>query len=287
MDPILVTIPQDLPGLRDFVGSWVCGRDPNIVIDVGPSSSVMRLVDSLRKMGIERVDFVLLTHIHLDHAGGIGEFLDHYPTARVLCHEKGVRHLVDPLRLWEASLKTLGEVARSYGPPRPIKEENCIPHKEASIPGLGVIETPGHAQHHLSFTYQGRLFSGEAAGVYYESFGYLRPAAPPPFFMDEALASIDRLHDLDDQPICYAHMGRHPSSRLMLEKERAQILRWKEIVLEEIGGCGEGLIERCMRKVLALDPELNGFRRMTPEDREREGFFVSNAIRGFVGALKK
>jgi glyoxylase-like metal-dependent hydrolase (beta-lactamase superfamily II) len=283
MKPILITIPQDLPGLRDFVGSWVIARDPNIVIDVGPSSTVARLVDSLLAMGIDRVDYVLLTHIHLDHAGGIGELLDRFPTARVVCHEKGIRHLVDPPRLWEASLKTLGELARSYGPPKPIEEARCIGHTRASIPGLRVIETPGHAAHHLSYTFLGSLFSGEAAGVYYESMGYLRPASPPPFFLEEALASIERLRSLGDQPICYAHMGRHASSRLMLERETEQILRWKGILEEEEAGGDENLLERCIRKLLQLDPELSAFHRMSSEDQGRESLFLTNAVKGFLG----
>lgn len=284
MEPTLVTIPQDDPGLRDFIGSWVL-RDPNVVIDVGPSASIGRLMDSLLGMGMERVDYVLLTHIHLDHAGGIGEFLDRFPMAKVLCHQKGLPHLVSPSRLWEASRKTLGELALSYGPPTPVKEERCIPHTEADIPGLRVIETPGHAAHHLSFLFQDHLFAGEAAGVHYGRWNYLRPAAPPPYFIEDGLASIDRLHALGDLPICYAHTGKYPSSRSMLERERAQILRWKEIIEREIENPGEDILTRCVRRVFELDPDLKGIERMDVEDEKKERFYVSNAVRGFLGFL--
>lgn len=284
MEPTLVTIPQDDPGLRDFIGSWVL-RDPNVVIDVGPSASIGRLVDSLLGMGMERVDYVLLTHIHLDHAGGIGEFLDRFPMAKVLCHQKGIRHLVSPERLWDASRKTLGKVALSYGPPSPVKEGKCIPHTENPIPGLCAIETPGHAAHHLSFVYQEHLFAGEAAGVHYGMVNYLRPASPPRYFIEDALASIDRLHALGEMPICYAHAGKHPSSRSMLERERAQILRWKGIIEGEIAKAGEDIQKRCFQRVLDLDPDLKGFERMDAEDQEKERFYLFNTVRGFLGAL--
>lgn len=284
MEPTLVTIPQNEPGLRDFIGAWVL-RDPNVVIDVGPSSSVGRLVDSLLGMGVERVDYVLLTHIHLDHAGGIAGFLDRFSTAKVLCHQKGIRHLVSPAKLWEASRKTLGEVALQYGPPSPVDEGRFIPHTEAAVPGLRVIETPGHAAHHLSFVYQGHLFAGEAAGVHYGVWDYLRPAAPPPYFIEDGLASIDRLIALGDLPICYAHAGRCPSSRAMLERERAQILRWKGIIEREVAKPGEDILPRCLGRVLELDPDLKGLDLMGEEDRRKESFYVSNAVRGFLGAL--
>ena len=111
MNPTLIPIKQDLPGFERFIGSWVCVGEINMVIDVGPSVSVNRLIKALTDMGVDRVDCVALTHIHIDHAGGLALFLEHFPMATVICHEKGIKHLVDPTRLWAGSLKTLGEIA--------------------------------------------------------------------------------------------------------------------------------------------------------------------------------
>ena len=195
MQPTLIEIRQDKPGFDRFIGSWFCPGGKSIVIDVGPSRSAPKLTDSLTAMGVHHVDFVLLTHIHMDHAGGLAEFLDHFPMARAICHSKAISHLLDPSKLWMGSLKTLGDLAEAYGPIRPVKREVLLPHTEAQVEGIDIIETPGHAPHHLSFVIQGNLFAGEAGGIYVagKDWEYLRPATPPVFFLKEFLGSIDRL----------------------------------------------------------------------------------------------
>ena len=187
MEIIRVELDQKMNGFNGFIGSWVCKGNLNIVIDVGPRFSVHNLVETLKAKGMKRIDLVLLTHIHLDHAGGLKEFLDCFPMAKAICHSKGVRHLIDPARLWEGSLKVLGETAEAYGKIKPVHNDRLISHEDAKIDNLEIIETPGHAPHHLSFYYCGNLFSGEAAGNYIKikDMEYLRPATPPRFFLEE------------------------------------------------------------------------------------------------------
>lgn len=289
MEPILIEIRQDRPGFDRFIGSWVCPGDKTLVIDVGPSRSAPKLIDSLTAMGILRVDFVLLTHIHMDHAGGLAEFLDHFPMASAVCHDKAIPHLVDPTRLWQGSLKTLGDLAETYGPIRPVARERLIPHSEAPEQGIDIIETPGHAPHHLSFMLQGNLFAGEAGGIYFEGKGgeYMRPATPPVFFLNEFLGSIDRLLAAKDVPISYAHFGRAPSSHRMLRRQREQLLFWEERIRKELARGDHALVERCMEALLREDPELRAFESMRPEDQEREKFFMGNSIRGYLGFLQR
>lgn len=288
MHPILIEIKQDRPGLDRFIGSWVCPGDRTLVVDVGPSRSVPKLIDSLTAMGILRVDLVLLTHIHMDHAGGLAEFLDHFPTARAVCHDKAIPHLVDPTRLWQGSLKTLGDLAEAYGPIRPVARERLIPHREANEQGVDIIETPGHAPHHLSFMLRGNLFAGEAGGIYVEDKGgeYLRPATPPVFFLNEFLGSIDRLLSAKDAPICYAHFGRAPSSHRMLRRQRAQLLLWERRIRQELAHGDQDLIARCTAALLREDPELKTFASLQPEHQERERFFMGNSIKGYLGFLQ-
>jgi len=261
----LIEIKQRIPGFGHFIGSWVYRGDINFVVDVGPANSVSELIKALSQMKIERVDYVLLTHIHIDHAGGLGQFLEHFPMARVVCHDKGIRHLVDPSKLWEGSRQALGEIAEAFGPFRPVKEEMCIPHTQAAIEDLDVIETPGHAPHHLSFSYNENLFAGEAGGNYYSVQGmdYLRPATPPRFYLKVFMETIDRLMALKKQRICYAHFGDAPDSTRMLKRFRAQILRWKEVVQKEIAGGSDHLLTRCVDRLLEEDPGSSSNRRST------------------------
>jgi glyoxylase-like metal-dependent hydrolase (beta-lactamase superfamily II) len=284
----LIEIPQDLPGFNQFIGSWACTGPLNFLVDVGPAESAHRLIQSLESIGMDRIDYILITHIHIDHAGGLAKVLTRYPMAKVICHEKAIPLLTDPSMLWVGSLNVLKDKALMYGEPKPVAEDFFIPHIGCVVPGLGIIDTPGHAAHHLSFTYEDRLFVGEAGGNFMalDNGIYLRPATPPRFFMDAFLSSLDRLLALENRTLCYGHFGQVDNSCEMLDRFRAQLMRWKEIILSELERGKDSLVPRCMEALLSRDPDLVRFGDMTPEFQERERFFLTNSINGFIGYLK-
>ena len=284
MNPIQIKIKQDMPGFEDFFSSRVLLGNINMVVDLGPKRSVHRLIQSLQSMSIERLDYVLLTHIHIDHAGGLFDILEQFPMVKAICHEKGIKHLVDPSRLWQGSLQTLGRLAEDYGVVKPVKKEQLIAHVDADIPGLRIIETPGHAAHHLSYIYEGTLFAGEAGGNYFKvgELEYLRPATPPRFFLEEFLTSIKRLLDLGNQRICYAHVEENPDSSIMLKRFYNQLLCWREIIEKELIKSSDNLEARCVEGVLQKDPELGGFVAMQPDTQARERMFIGNSVRGYL-----
>ncbi|MBU4426636.1 MAG: MBL fold metallo-hydrolase [Proteobacteria bacterium] len=292
MRATLIEIKQDMPGFDHFFGSWVCQDDLAIVVDVGPANTAVRLIESLNYMGVERVDYVFLTHLHIDHCGGLAELLDHYPMARVICHENGIDYLTDPSKLWKGSLAVLGEIAEVYGPPKPVARDRLIPHTENDLKDLMVIETPGHAAHHLSFSYRNQLFVGEAGGNYLviEDMEYLRPATPPRFFFDVCVKSVDKLLAIEDQPICYAHFDGAESSHRLLRTFRDQLMRWNRIIRESTAGRLNGdddLVRRCIDTLLEQDPDLRAFERMDPDTQKRERFFMANAVKGFIGFFRE
>ncbi len=235
MKPELIEIEQPLPGFNRFIGSWLC-RDradaPVLLVDPGPARSAPRLLAALDRLGADRIDYILITHIHIDHAGGLAALLDRYPMAMGICHEKAMPFLADPAKLWEGSEAVLGDVARMYGRPAPVDPDRLLPHPKAGVPGLDILETPGHAVHHLSVSYGGCLFAGEAGGTYMAlpDGDYLRPATPPRFFMASYLESLDRLISLDNQPVYCGHFGRAADSRKMLARFRERLLRWEVII---------------------------------------------------------
>jgi glyoxylase-like metal-dependent hydrolase (beta-lactamase superfamily II) len=285
MTPELIELKQQRPGFDRFIGSWVCPGEKNIVIDVGPAGSISGLVASLANMNIDRVDYVLITHIHIDHAGGVADFLDHFPMARVICHEKALDHLVEPSRLLAGSRRVLGDLVDTYGPIRPVKQEGLIPHTEARVKGLEIIETPGHSAHHLSYGYEGHLFPGEAGGIYLKvrDLEYTRPATPPQFFLKQFLESMDRLLVLEDRPFCFAHWGRTESSHHSLNRAREQLIRWEEILREEVSRRGNPPIEACMEILIEKDPYLKAFHLMDRDQQAKERIFMSNCIEGYLG----
>jgi glyoxylase-like metal-dependent hydrolase (beta-lactamase superfamily II) len=281
----LIEIKQDRRGFDGFIGSWLYQDDLTLLVDVGPANTSGRLMEGLAALHADRIDYILLTHIHLDHAGALADVLARYPMARVICHEKGAANLVDPARLWRGSLKVLGEIAESYGKPKPVPLDRIVPHTRAQARGVTVIETPGHAQHHLSFSCGKRLFPGEAAGTFMMVGGeeYLRPATPPRFFLEVFLESVDRLLALEDQPIFYAHFGQAQSSHVMLKRFRAQVLSWKGWIQQEIDLGGEDLERRCVEALLSKDQNLAGLEKMDGPTQEREHHFIGNAVKGFLG----
>jgi len=289
MKPLLIEIRQDMPGYENFIGTWVCQGDTNIIFDVGPANSVNRLIHSLISIGVERVDYIVLTHIHIDHAGGLADFIDHFPMAKVVCHARGIKHLVDTSKLWAGSCDTLGSVAESFGQPKSVNMSRFVAHTEADITDMEIIETPGHASHHLSFLYKDILFAGEAAGIYLTINGneYLRPATPPRLFLHKFIESLDRLISLGDRKICYAHFGEAKSSKDLLLRFKDQLLFWKEIIKEEMKADSHGIIERCVTELIQNDPELRAIAMLEQGIYLRERDYISNSIEGFISYLKE
>jgi glyoxylase-like metal-dependent hydrolase (beta-lactamase superfamily II) len=289
MEETLIAIRQDQPGFDKFIGSWLCRDEITMLVDVGPANTAKRFIAALEDLDVQSVDYILLSHIHIDHAGALAELLDRYPKAMAVCHEKGVGSLVAPDKLWQGSRKVLGPLAERYGEPRGVPSERLIPHNALKSERLKIIETPGHAPHHLSFCYGGRLFSGEAGGNYFVvgDEEYLRPATPPRFFLDVFLGSVDRLLSLEDQPICYAHFGKGSSSKRLLGRFREQVVQWKDWISRQINSGPAEPVETCVEMLLERDPNLRAFSRMSPGAQKRERAFMANAVRGFIGYFQE
>jgi len=307
----LVDLDQDdarLVGQRRFISCWVWATDELcFVVDPGPPSTGECLLGALEELDLPRLDFILLTHIHLDHAGATAHVLDRWPSARVVCHERGRRHLVDSARLWAASLAVLREKARAYGEPPSVPESALAEFAEAGARGIATIPTPGHAQHHVCYNHGSRLFVGEAAGTY-ATLGrgcdtpepYLRPATPPRFELEVAQASLDRLLALDPAPeqLLFAHHGRHCGDvRRVLADAREQLGLWVETmreVAEARGGlppagdeaAEEDFFAQVAGALVARDPCYAREAELPEDIRAREADFTRQTLRGMVGYLR-
>lgn len=290
----LIPLDQNLPGFASFIGAWLYKGEKTFLVDVGPSATIPDLLKALEILDIRHPDVILLTHIHIDHAGGAGDIARHFPDTPIVCHKSGIRHLADPSRLWEGSLKTLGQTARAYGPIQPVPQAQL--HDAAVFREYGIepFLTPGHAPHHVSFLSESCLFAGEAGGVFTDlsgtgAFGdwYLRPATPPKFFLEMSIQSIDVLMDIPHDILCYGHFGATRHTPRILDAHKQQIFRWEDIIREQMKlGYETDLADHCIEALLKNDPLLAGWNRLQPDVRERERIFFRNSILGFVGYIK-
>ena len=288
----LVDLDLPLPGFSSFFSSWIIKKgDRGIIIDPGPTTTINILHNALQEIGIKEIDYILLTHIHLDHAGGCGDLIKIYPDSVVFCHPQAVTHLVDPANLWQGSLKVLGDLAMTYGQPSPVNEERIcsegdIIWKDCIIQSL---DTPGHASHHLCFFFKNLVFAGEVAGIRLPSGNkhYIRPATPSPFRPDIALHSISLVIERRPQLICYGHYGLLEDAVSMLQMAQDQIQLWLTIMKERKN---KGLNldeEEIFAELLAKDSHLSTFHRLEPNIQKREAYFMKNSIKGMLGFINR
>lgn len=303
----LIDLDQDLPGQRRFISCWVW-QSPELVfvVDPGPPSTAERLLGELERLGIPRLDFILLTHVHLDHGGCTARILERWPTARVACHDKGRRHLVDPTRLWDGSRQVLGHKAEVYGQPQPVPASRLVEIAALADHGVQAIDTPGHAPHHLAFLHRDGLFLGECAGTF-STLGqgplceeyYLRPATPPRFILETAVASLDRVLELDPFPrrLFFAHHGQFAGeTRRLVTVARDQLRLWTTTVSgvrqtlaalphTEQPAAEEDLMRELRAALRRADPHYARGVALPTDIQERERDFSRQTLRGILGYL--
>ncbi len=284
----LARVDLDLPreGFRSFIGCWVMRRrGATLVVDPGPRATVPALLEALEGLGVDRVDRVLLTHIHLDHAGGAGLLLDRYPEAQVRCHPAGVPHLVDPAKLWAGSQKILGDLAHAYGAVAAVPETALGSPEAETVGGLavGAVETPGHAAHHRCYLVDGVLFAGEVAGVWAPTPAgpYQRPATPPVFRHEVSRASLEAATALGAALLCPGHGGPVYDPRGFFAAARTQLDRWFEVVTRHAAGHDPEPFEAAViAELLATDPWFGRFANLPLEAQQRERYFIGNTLGG-------
>jgi glyoxylase-like metal-dependent hydrolase (beta-lactamase superfamily II) len=284
----LLHLQPPIPGYNKFIGPYLISGEKNAVVDTGPAAAIPSLLSSLTKIGMnpEDIDYIVFTHIHIDHAGGAGGVARALPNARVLAHIRAHEHLINPIALWEASLKVLGDYAIKSGPIEPVSEDRLMDATDQMKLDLGheltleIYLTPGHAVHHLSLfdRANGILLAGEAAGVCIN--GSIRMATPPPFKLEVTLSSIDKLIALEPRKLCYSHFGCYDNGLERLKLYRRKLVEWYEIISSAASG-GKNP-EEILKVLREKDKDLDYLDKLDSDVYSRELSLLVNSIRGIA-----
>jgi glyoxylase-like metal-dependent hydrolase (beta-lactamase superfamily II) len=218
-------------GRERVIGCWQAG---DVLIDPGPSSCLETLLDAVggetpREQDVPRA--LLLTHIHLDHAGASGSLVERWPGLEVYVHELGVPHLLDPSRLLKSARRLYGEdMDRLWGEMVPVPEDNIrvLRGGERLLDGaFEVAYTPGHASHHVSYLHEGTAFVGDVAGVRIAESSLTIPPTPPPDIDVEAWhESIERILAWAPQRLAMTHFGESVEVEAQLSELGRRLDEW-------------------------------------------------------------
>ena len=239
--PGVLQIDTLLGGWHQVTAGYLVTGEAPVLVETGSQTSVPALLAALDELGVEPGELagVAVTHIHLDHAGGVGDVAAAFPDATIYVHERGARHLVDPTKLVNSAAQVYGDLLDSlYGRLTPTAAErvHVLADGEqvtvSSNRALTTVDSPGHAKHHLALhdSHSGVLFAGDAVGVRLPDVGILRPATPPPDFdLDQALASLRRFAGRRPAGIALAHFGLVPDPVAILDEAQETLRQWGEV----------------------------------------------------------
>jgi glyoxylase-like metal-dependent hydrolase (beta-lactamase superfamily II) len=251
----VVQIDTLLGGWERLTAGYLLTGPAPALVETGSQTSVPALCRALDLLGIGPSDLasIVVTHIHLDHAGGVGDLVRSFPGATVYVHEQGARHLADPSRLVASAAQVYGPLLDSlYGrlEPTPAERIRVLRDGEELAIGPGrslvAVDSPGHAKHHLGLhdSESDILFVGDAVGVRLPDVGVLRPATPPPDFdLELAVRSLHRFAERSPSALALAHYGVLPEAPpAALEEAESTLSAWATVA-ERAWSAGEEVEE--------------------------------------------
>lgn len=231
-------IDTRMAGYQGITAGYLIRSSRPCLVETGTSTSAHVVRAALASLGIAPADLasVVVTHIHLDHAGGVGDIASMFPSAEVVVHEKGARHLADPSRLMASARMVYGDALDVlFGELAAVPASRLRALEDVGVVDLGdgrrleSYYSPGHAKHHVGLldSLSGDLYVGDAAGVYIPETGDLRPATPPPDFdLELALASVAKFGSLDPSRLLFSHYGPVADVAGTLERSAEEISVW-------------------------------------------------------------
>lgn len=253
------------------------------VVDTAHNAALEPTLEAMKQLGLssDRVDYVCLTHVHLDHAGGAGRFMREFPNAKLVVHARGAKHMIDPEKLMAGVREVYGpeETERMYGELVPVPKDRVITPEDGQELQLGsrtivCMDTPGHAKHHLAFydTKAGAVFTGDVFGMCYSGLrngnriGIVATTSPVQFDPEAMHKSIDRITALHPKAIYPTHFGEIKNVEEIAADLHRQIDAHVKIAEEAKGNID--VIREKLKALLLDESRLQGW-NITQEESDR------------------
>src|SRR2546423_6651145 len=244
-------------GAEDVTAVYYLPGPRPAIIEAAPATSLADVLAGLSSAGVTDLAWIVLTHIHLDHAGAAGHLAQRFPRARVVVREEGAPHLVDPSRLWASAARLYPDMEGLWGTMLPVPPERIdAVSSDGVVADLGdgrrleAVYTPGHARHHLALFEPGSgdLVTGDPAGVFLDEVRAVQPAtAPPGVDLEASLESLSRMRALGARRAFPTHFGLTALDPDRLFDEAAASLRRAGALAEGVvvgGGGTPGIAAR-------------------------------------------
>lgn len=280
-----------MTGEPDFNAVYVLEGDEPALVETGPGADLPLVLEALEALGVgpEDLAHVVVTHIHLDHAGGAGAIAERFPGATIWVHDRGAPHLADPARLVASTARTYGDerMRAFFGETVPVPAGRLRSVQDADTIPLGnraleVVHTPGHASHHVALhdTRSGALFTGEAIGSFLPWGPAFRPALPPPEVdVEAAVASIDRMRRRRPSALLTSHFGPVPDVGEAFDAATDRIHAWSDTV--------RTTLERDADAEAEVDEVARVLRDLAEDEFEREtGRAIDLARYDAIGSIR-
>ncbi len=260
------------------------GTEAYALVDPGPAVvsecilNVIKDMELLKKRG-----YLILTHIHIDHAGSVGTIVKKLKNVMVVTHPKGFKHLVNPQKLMMSSKEVLGNLAMEFGEVEPTAEDKIITLKDCDSVFLGGINlkayyTPGHASHHISYLVEpfNLLLAGDSIANYFNGISY--PITVPPFNFEKYLDSLNKMKALNPRKIGVSHFGLVDEPQTFIQKAEGKVLTWVKTV-EELFKKGLTNVSEIYEEILKLDADLAAVKALEEKLKPLKG----STLRAVIG----
>ena len=266
---------------------YVVDAERPAIIDTGTGGDYDAVAGALDELGID-LEFIVPTHVHLDHAGGAGRLLEDHPDAEVRIHERGVRHLVEPDRLVAGTKSAVGDQWQYYADPVPVPEDRIEGLQDGDELDLGdrtlvAHEAPGHAPHQHIFHEpdEGIVFTADAAGLYVSAEDTIRETSPPPQFdLDQARRDVSMIADLEPETLAFAHFGPREFDADLLSDYKRTLVEWVQAVKQKRAELGND--EAVVEHFVAHADEMTGAETWGERKAEAEARLNTKGVLAYL-----